>query len=142
VESTWRGIAAVVFLIAGVILIRHLVASVGLVSLIIGSAWVIQGVTALAEGASGRGRTEAVWLAFFGVIALAAGIAVMSASVSSASAMNSLIGAWFIVMGGLEMAGALVSRPAGQPRLIAPASQNQSPVSDEAYAARTGNPDG
>src|SRR5262249_51303175 len=75
--------------------------------------WVIQGVAWLAQGLShGRARTGQGWSLFFGIISLIAGIVVISAPVSSVTALTVLMGIWFIVMGALEMYGSLVFRHA------------------------------
>lgn len=109
-ERVWRSIAGVVCIVTGVVLIRHLHLSLALAGLIIGLTWIVQGVSALLEGVFGRRRAEAGWWVFFGVISLIAGIVVMSAPVSSVTALAVLTGIWFIVMGVLEMLGALVFR--------------------------------
>jgi uncharacterized membrane protein HdeD (DUF308 family) len=109
-DRVWRAIAGVVCVVTGVVLIRHLHLSLALAGLIIGFTWIVQGVSALFEGISGRRRTEAGWLVFFGVISLIAGIVVMSVPISSVTALAVLMGIWFIVLGVLEMLGALVLR--------------------------------
>jgi uncharacterized membrane protein HdeD (DUF308 family) len=109
-DRVWRAIAGVVCIVTGVVLIRHLHLSLALAGLIIGFTWIVQGVSALFEGISGRTRTEAGWWVFFGVISLIAGIVVMSVPISSVTALAVLMGIWFIVLGVLEMLGALVFR--------------------------------
>jgi hypothetical protein len=59
-----------------------------------------------------RRRAHAGWTAFFGVVSLVAGIVVMAAPAVSVATLTSLVGAWFVVMGLLEVFGALLSRPA------------------------------
>jgi uncharacterized membrane protein HdeD (DUF308 family) len=109
-DRVWRAIAGVVCIVTGVVLIRHLHLSLALAGLIIGFTWIVQGVSALLEGVSGHRRTEAGWWVFFGVISLIAGIVVMSVPISSVTALAVLMGIWFVVMGVLEMLGALVFR--------------------------------
>ena len=112
-ERLWRGISGVLFILAGLVLLRHLHLSVALIGLFVGFTWIIQGVSALVEGFSGGGyRGESGWSIFFGVISLIAGIVVVSAPIASISALTIFLGIWFIVMGAMEMFGALAFRRA------------------------------
>jgi uncharacterized membrane protein HdeD (DUF308 family) len=111
-ERFWYAIAGLLFIITGVILIRHLRLSVAVVGLVIGFTWIVQGVSLLLAGSSGRPRTGSGWSAFFGVISLIGGIVVVAAPVSSVTVLATLMGIWFIVMGLLETFAALLLRRA------------------------------
>ena len=109
----WRGIAGVVFIVAGLVLIRHLHLSLALIGLVIGLTWVVQGLAALIAGISGEAtRMGTGWSIFFGVISLIAGIVVISAPIASITTLAILMGVWFIVMGLMEMFGAFAFRHA------------------------------
>ena len=109
----WRGIAGVVFIVAGLVLIRHLHLSLALIGLVIGLTWVVQGLAALIAGFSGAAtRMGTGWSIFFGVISLIAGIVVISAPIASITTLAVLMGIWFIVMGVMEMFGAFAFRHA------------------------------
>jgi uncharacterized membrane protein HdeD (DUF308 family) len=109
----WRGIAGVVFIVAGLVLIRHLHLSLALIGLVIGLTWVVQGLAALIAGFSGTAtRMGTGWSIFFGVISLIAGIVVISAPIASITTLAVLMGIWFIVMGVMEMFGAFAFRHA------------------------------
>jgi len=109
----WRGIAGVVFIVAGLVLIRHLHLSLALIGLVIGLTWVVQGLAALIAGFSGSAtRMGTGWSIFFGVISLIAGIVVISAPIASITTLAVLMGIWFIVMGVMEMFGAFAFRHA------------------------------
>jgi len=109
----WRGIAGVVFIVAGLVLIRHLHLSLALIGLVIGLTWVVQGLAALIAGFSGIAtRMGTGWSIFFGVISLIAGIVVISAPIASITTLAVLMGIWFIVMGVMEMFGAFAFRHA------------------------------
>jgi uncharacterized membrane protein HdeD (DUF308 family) len=109
----WRGIAGVVFIVAGLVLIRHLHLSLALIGLVIGLTWVVQGLAALIAGISGAPtRMGTGWAIFFGVISLIAGIVVISAPIASITTLAVLMGIWFIVMGLMEMFGAFAFRHA------------------------------
>jgi uncharacterized membrane protein HdeD (DUF308 family) len=109
-ERVWRGISGVLFILAGLALIRHLHLSVALIGLFIGFTWIVQGVAGLIEAVSGRRPGATGWPLFFGVISLIAGIVVVSAPISSVTALAIFAGIWLIVIGLVEMLGALVTR--------------------------------
>jgi uncharacterized membrane protein HdeD (DUF308 family) len=96
-----------------VVLIRHLNLTLALIGLVIGLTWIVQGVLALLAGIS-IGRAGGWWPIVFGIVSLAAGIVVISTPVSSVTALATLMGIWFVVMGVLEMAGALAVRHASR----------------------------
>lgn len=112
-QRLWRGIAGMLAIVTGLILLRHLGLSLAFIGLFIGFTWVIQGISSLIEGFS-RGLTgsERVWSVLFGAISLAAGIVIISAPLATLTTLAFLAGAWFIVIGVLEMAGAFVARRA------------------------------
>jgi uncharacterized membrane protein HdeD (DUF308 family) len=109
-ERVWRGIAAVAFVVSGLVMIRHIEFSLVVIGLVIGVTWVLQGVTLLAVSLSGGQPAHVGWTAFFGAVSLIAGIVVMVAPAVSVATVSSLVGAWFVVMGLLEMFGALLQR--------------------------------
>jgi uncharacterized membrane protein HdeD (DUF308 family) len=115
-EGMWRGISGVLFILVGLVLLRHLHLSVALIGLFIGFSWVIQGVASLVEAVANRGRrTLTGWSVLFGVISLIAGIVVISAPISSVTALTIFMGIWLIIMGLMEMLGAfIVRREAGR----------------------------
>lgn len=115
-ERVWRGISGILFILAGLVLLRHLHLSVALIGLFIGFSWVIQGVVSLVEAVASRGRRASIgWSILFGAISLIAGIVVISAPITSVTALTVFMGIWLIVMGLLEMLGAfIVRREAGR----------------------------
>lgn len=113
-ERLWHGVAAAAFIIAGLVMIRHIQFSLAVIGLVIGITWVLQGVALLAMSLVTRPRAHVGWTAFFGVVSLIAGIVVMAAPAASVATLASLVGAWFVVMGLLEMFGALLFRHAAR----------------------------
>ena len=114
-ERLWHGVAAAAFIIAGLVMIRHMHFSLAVIGLVIGVTWVLQGVALLALALLIRPGGHAGWTAFFGVVSLIAGIVVMAAPAVSVATLTSLVGAWFAVMGLLEMLGALLLRHSAPP---------------------------
>jgi uncharacterized membrane protein HdeD (DUF308 family) len=109
-HRVWLGIAGLLFIVIGVVLIRHLHLSVALVGLFVGLSWVVQGVTALIGGIADGAREGRAWWITFGAVSLIAGIVVTATPVSSLTVLAVLLGIWFIIMGIFEIIGGLMLR--------------------------------
>lgn len=108
----WLGITGLLFVVIGVILIRHLHLTRSIIGLVIGITWIVQGLTALIGGISGNVREGRAWWIVFGVVSLIAGIVVVSAPASSLDVLAVLLGIWFIIMGAFEIIGGFLLRHA------------------------------
>jgi len=111
-HRVWLGITGLLFVVIGVILIRHLHLTRSVIGLIIGITWIVQGLAALIGGISGGVREGRAWWIIFGVASIIAGIAVTAAPTSSLNVLATLLGIWFIVMGVFEIIGGLLLRHA------------------------------
>ena len=111
-HRVWLGITGLLFVVIGVVLIRHLHLTRSVIGLIIGITWIVQGLAALIGGISGGVREGRAWWIFFGVASLIAGIAVAAAPASSLDVLALLLGIWFIIMGICEIIGGLLLRRA------------------------------
>jgi uncharacterized membrane protein HdeD (DUF308 family) len=111
-HRVWLGIAGLLFIVIGVILIRHLNLTRAIIGLVIGITWIVQGVAALIGGISGGVREGRAWWIFFGVVSLAAGIVVAATPASSVNVLATLLGIWFIIMGICEIIGSFILRHA------------------------------
>jgi uncharacterized membrane protein HdeD (DUF308 family) len=111
-HRVWLGIAGLLFVVIGVILIRHLHLTRAIIGLIIGITWIVQGLVALIGGISGGVREGRAWWITFGAASLIAGIAVTVTPASSLNVLATLLGIWFIVMGVFEIIGGLLLRHA------------------------------
>ncbi len=109
-HRVWLGIAGLVFIVVGVVLIRHLDLSRALIGLVIGITWIVQGLTVLIGGMAGDVREGRPWWIAFGVVSVIAGIVVASTPVSSLNVLAVLLGIWFAIMGIFEIIGALMLR--------------------------------
>jgi uncharacterized membrane protein HdeD (DUF308 family) len=109
-NRVWSGIVGLVFIVVGVVLIRHLHLTLALVGLYVGLVWIVQGVTALVAAFAGGAREGRGWWIFFGAISVIAGIVVVSTPVDSLTVLAVLLGIWFIVMGIIEIIGGLMIR--------------------------------
>jgi len=111
-HRVWLGIAGLLFIVIGVILIRHLHLTRSIIGLVIGLTWIVQGLVALIGGISGGVREGRAWWIIFGVVSLIAGIVVVSAPASSLDVLAVLLGIWFIIMGIFEIIGGFLLRHA------------------------------
>jgi uncharacterized membrane protein HdeD (DUF308 family) len=110
-SRTWQAISGLVFIVVGVLLIRHLDLTVAAIGLLIGITWIVQGVAALIGAFAGVGVIRG-WWAVFGLVSLIAGIVVTASPVTSVTVLAVLIGIWFIIIGLFQMILALILRHA------------------------------
>jgi uncharacterized membrane protein HdeD (DUF308 family) len=103
----WLGIAGLLFIALGVVLIRHLHLTLALVGLLVGLSWIIQGIAGLMSAFCGP-REGAVWWAVFGSVSLIAGIVVTASPLSSVTVLAVLVGIWLLVIGLLEIVAGLI----------------------------------
>jgi uncharacterized membrane protein HdeD (DUF308 family) len=111
-HRVWLGVAGLLFIVIGVILIRHLHLTRSIIGLIIGISWIVQGLTALIGGIAGGVREGRAWWIIFGLISLIAGIVVVSTPASSLDVLAVLLGIWFVIMGIFEIIGGFLLRHA------------------------------
>ena len=108
----WLGIAGLLFVVIGVVLIRHLHLTRSLIGLIVGITWIVQGLAALIGGIGGGVREGRAWWIVFGLVSLIAGIVVAATPASSLAVLAVLLGIWFIIMGIFEIIGGFILRRA------------------------------
>jgi uncharacterized membrane protein HdeD (DUF308 family) len=111
-HRVWLGISGLLLIVIGVVLIRHLHLTVGIIGLIVGISWIVQGISALAASFSGAFQEGRGWWIFFGIISLIGGIVITAVPVASVTALAVLIGIWFIVAGLFEIVAAFMLRHA------------------------------
>ncbi len=131
-HRVWLGVAGLLFIVIGVVLIRHLHLTVALIGLFVGITWVVQGVTALIGGITGGAREGRGWWIAFGVVSLIAGIVVAATPTSSLTVLAALLGIWFIIMGLFEIIGGFMLR-----RLVR--TQESALAGPNGSAVRTGS---
>jgi uncharacterized membrane protein HdeD (DUF308 family) len=109
-HRVWLGIAGLLFIVIGVVLIRHLHLTRAIIGLIIGLTWIVQGLSALIGGIGGGVREGRAWWIIFGAVSLIAGIVVATAPADSLNVLAVLLGIWFSIMGIFEIIGGLLLR--------------------------------
>jgi len=107
----WLGVTGILYVVVGVVLIRHLSLTVALFGLLVGITWIVQGIAALIGAFTGS-REGAVWWGVFGAISLIGGIVVVAAPTTSITVLTVLVGIWFIIMGIFEIVAAFIIRRA------------------------------
>ncbi|MGH3153754.1 MAG: HdeD family acid-resistance protein [Streptosporangiaceae bacterium] len=110
-HRVWLGIAGLLYVVIGVVLIRHLNLTVAVIGLIVGLTWIVQGLSGLFGGIAGSREGRGWWI-FFGIVSLIAGIVVVADPISSVTVLAVLLGLWFIVMGLFEVIAAFIIRRA------------------------------
>lgn len=111
-HRVWQGIAGLLLVVIGVLLIRHLHLTVALIGLIIGLSWIVEGVAALISAFAGGSREGRGWWIFFGILTLIGGIVITAVPVGSVTAIAVLVGIWFIIQGLFEIIGGFMLRHA------------------------------
>ena len=109
-HRVWLGVAGLLEIVIGVVLIRHLNVTPALIGLLVGIVWIVQGVVALMAGLLGSGERSRAWPIIFGIISIAAGAVVIAVPVKSVNVLVVLFGIWFMVMGLLEIISGLFLR--------------------------------
>jgi uncharacterized membrane protein HdeD (DUF308 family) len=133
-RRVWPGIAGLLLVVIGVVLIRHLHLTVALMGLVVGVTWIVQGVSALAAGLSIGSREGRGWWIFFGIVSLIGGVVVAATPTSSVTVIATLIGIWFIIQGVLEIIAAfMLRRSVGKPEAT---MASRPPRTGEGAAAR------
>lgn len=110
-NRTWRAVSGLLFVVIGVVLIRHLDLTVAAIGLLVGLTWIVQGVAALVGAIAGVGAIRG-WWAVFGLISLIAGIVVTASPVTSVTVLAVLLGIWFIIIGLFQIVLAFMIRRA------------------------------
>ena len=120
-HRVWLGVTGFLYVVVGVVLIRHLSLTVALFGLLVGITWIVQGIAALIGAFTGS-REGAVWWGVFGAISLIGGVVVVAAPTTSITVLTVLVGIWFIIMGIFEIvAGFMIRRAVSSGR---PASRS------------------
>jgi uncharacterized membrane protein HdeD (DUF308 family) len=105
----WGGIAGVVFFLVGIFLLRHVSLTVALIALFAGFAFIIAGISALAEAISGHGSMGRIWSALLGMICVFAGTAAIVTPINTLARLAIVLGWAFFAIGVLHIIGAIVS---------------------------------
>jgi len=84
----------------------------GLLLVVIGVTWMVQGLPSLTTVFSGGTGERRGWWILFGLISLIAGIVVTAVPITSVAVLAVLVGIWFIAEGLVEIVGGFMQRHA------------------------------
>ncbi|MGG8407889.1 HdeD family acid-resistance protein [Streptomyces sp. 12297] len=104
-------IAMLAFL-AGVLVLRHPMQTIGALSLIVGVFWLLTGVLTAYVAIADRALVHRGLLFALGALGTVAGIVVLCFPVDSAVALTRLLGLWLVLLGVFEVVMALAMRSA------------------------------
>ena len=98
------------FIVVGVVLIRHLHLTRAIIGLVIGIHLDRSGAGRAHRRIASDAREGRAWWIAFGVISVVAGIVVAATPASSLNVLAVLLGIWFVIMGIFEIIAGLMLR--------------------------------
>jgi uncharacterized membrane protein HdeD (DUF308 family) len=102
-ERAILGVIGVLFVVAGVIALRNLLASLALVITVIGLMWLIGGIIELVSAIGGSGGGYRLWRAALGILSIVAALVVFLWPDLSLVTLVYVTGAWLIIMGLIQV---------------------------------------
>ncbi|MFB6809044.1 HdeD family acid-resistance protein [Streptomyces sp. NPDC056387] len=105
-------LVALLAFLAGVLVLRHPLQTIGALSLILGVFWLLTGVLTAYVAIADRGLVHRGLLFGLGVLGTVAGIVVLCFPVDSAVALTRLLGLWLVLLGVFEVVMAFALRSA------------------------------
>ncbi|MFE2141989.1 HdeD family acid-resistance protein [Streptomyces sp. NPDC059456] len=105
-------LVALLAFLAGVLVLRHPMQTIGALSLILGVFWLLTGVLTAYVAIADRGLVHRGLLFGLGVLGTVAGIVVLCFPVDSAVALTRLLGLWLVLLGVFEVVMAFALRSA------------------------------
>ncbi|WP_431681415.1 HdeD family acid-resistance protein [Kitasatospora sp. KL5] len=103
---------ALLSVLAGVLVLRHQLQTVGFLAIVVGLYWLLAGIVTLFVAISNKNAPGRGLSVFLGAIGVIAGIVVLAYPVESAVALARLLGLWLLLLGLIEIGGAFVLRAA------------------------------
>ncbi|MFF0111208.1 HdeD family acid-resistance protein [Streptomyces prasinus] len=103
---------AVLYVLAGVLCLRHPLQTVAALSLIVGVVWLVSGILTLYTALVARDLPHRGVVLGAAVLGIVAGIVVLALPAESARALTRLLGLWLVLLGLAEAAVALAWRAA------------------------------
>ncbi|WP_328400475.1 HdeD family acid-resistance protein [Streptomyces sp. NBC_00390] len=107
---------AIVAVLAGVLCLRHPMQTIAALSLIVGAFWLVSGLLTAFIAIEDRGLAHRGVAFALGAVGVIAGIVVLAFPAQSAVALARLLGLWLVLIGVVELAGAVALRAATRGR--------------------------
>ncbi|MBF9067091.1 HdeD family acid-resistance protein [Streptacidiphilus fuscans] len=102
-------LVALLAILAGVLVLRHQLQTVGFLTILVGLYWLVGGVVTIYL-AIDRPIPHRGWILALGSLGVVAGVVLLSSPVNSAIVLTRLLGVWLILMGALDLLLAVVVR--------------------------------
>ncbi|WP_042378270.1 HdeD family acid-resistance protein [Streptacidiphilus melanogenes] len=102
-------LVALLAVLAGVLVLRHQLETVGALTILVGVYWLIAGIVTVYVAVD-RPIPHRGWIFGLGALGVAAGVVLLSSPVQSAVVLTRLLGVWLILMGLLDALLAIVVR--------------------------------
>jgi uncharacterized membrane protein HdeD (DUF308 family) len=112
-QHVLSGVAGALYIIAGVICLRHLVVGLALIAVFVALQWLMTGIADITLSVYNRGA-ERVWLAVGGVLSLLLGVVFLSLPALSLSFFLVFTGITALVLGIVQISVAIRMRTAQQ----------------------------
>lgn len=103
---------AVLYVLAGVLCLRHPLQTIAALSLIVGVVWLVTGILTLYTAITAEDLPHRAFVLGAAVVAIVAGIVVLALPAESARALTRLLGLWLVLLGLFELVLALAWRAA------------------------------
>ncbi|WP_200308139.1 HdeD family acid-resistance protein [Streptomyces adelaidensis] len=103
---------ALLYVLAGVLCLRHPLQTIAALSLIVGIVWLATGILTLYTGLAAKDLPHRGFVLGVAVLGIVAGIVVLALPTESATALTRLLGLWLVLLGLAEAAVALAWRAA------------------------------
>ncbi|MFE0515812.1 HdeD family acid-resistance protein [Streptomyces sp. NPDC058964] len=111
-ERLARVLLAMLFVVAGVLCLRHPLQTIAALSLIVGVTWLVSGILTLYTAIAFKDLAHRGVVFGAGALGVAAGIVVLALPTESAVALTRLLGLWLVLLGLVELAVAFALRSA------------------------------
>ncbi|ARP73521.1 hypothetical protein LK07_31310 [Streptomyces pluripotens] len=111
-ERLARLLAGVLYVLAGVLCLRHPMQTIAALTLIVGVVWLVSSMLVLYTAIDAKDLPHRGFVLGVAVIGLVAGVVVLAMPIESAQALTRLLGLWLVLLGLAEAALALAWRSA------------------------------
>ncbi|MEV6055445.1 DUF308 domain-containing protein [Streptomyces sp. NPDC052107] len=105
-------LVAVLYVLAGVLCLRHPLQTITALALVVGLVWLVSGVFTLYTAIAARDLPHRGVVLGAALLGIVAGIAVLALPAESARALTRLLGLWLVLLGLVELAVAFTWRAA------------------------------
>jgi uncharacterized membrane protein HdeD (DUF308 family) len=105
-------LVAVLYVLAGVLCLRHPLQTITALALVVGLVWLVSGLLTLSTAIAARDLPHRGVVLGAALLGIVAGIAVLALPAESARALTRLLGLWLVLLGLVELAVAFAWRAA------------------------------